>query len=115
MNIRALSPNRTLRPLMLLLMLVLQCVQVSADVVSSSLLSTDEHHQSAAGDLSHDHQNAAEDDCDHCCHCNGHSSHMAVLNKSTLNMAAQQQRRLSEHAPLLPLNNPDLIHRPPIA
>jgi hypothetical protein len=115
MIFRALRPDRTLRPLMLLLMLVLQCVQVSADVVSSSLLSTDEHHQNAVDDLSHDHQTAAEDDCDHCCHCNGHSSHLAVLNKSSLNMAAQQQRRLTDHAPLIALNNPDRIHRPPIA
>lgn len=86
------AKDRT-KALLMLALLLLQCVIVAVEVGASAgaFLAVDAHHEMAYEPHHDAHhveqssglmaQGAQPDSCDHCCHCQGHGTHMALTEK----------------------------------
>ena len=127
------KPTSTSRPLLIMMsiMVLWQCLFVAVEAgaaVSPSVdihhlvtVSADPHHPCPDApcpshptvDSTHEHSDNS-DSCDHCCACQGHSSHLSIhlkvfvppLEAPGFQPVAVQQERLSLYPPS--------IYRPPI-
>lgn len=109
---------------------LLFAIEVSAD--NHLPASQDPHHQGlsddyclgieclADSDITSDQQNlnispADVDDCDNCCHCHGHGSHIALPGRAIAMSAALPTSLVLDRYFDLPISQPTSIDRPPIA
>lgn len=123
MNLASLRQASPLRQAFIALLLMLQCLLVSAEALTDGLPAGDEHHLQAADSSLHSHStddystdsnNSTADRCDHCCHCNGHNSHLALPLKNHITPAAPGQFPLPALSNGYLSINPNAIYRPPI-